>query len=246
MKIYPAIDLKNGACVRLYKGDMAQATMYNSSPGAQAASFAQQGFAHLHVVDLDGAISGDSANKQAVLDIMQSSKLPVQLGGGIRSRAAVEAWLQAGVARVILGTIALRNPELVREVARAFPGQIIVGIDAKSGMVATEGWVEDSNISAVELAKMFEDAGIAGIIYTDIARDGTLEGPNLQETVALAAAVQIPVILSGGIGSIADVRAAIEHPAKNIAGIIVGKALYEQKINPAELLQLAASAAKAA
>lgn len=241
MKLYPAIDLKEGKCVRLFKGDMAQATIYNENPVAQAEQFATMGFDALHLVDLDGAVSGESTNHQAVLAILEHTALPVQLGGGIRSRAAVETWLEVGVTRVILGTVALTKPALVKEVARAFPGQIMVGIDAKNGMVATEGWVKASELSARELAKHFEDAGIAGIIYTDIARDGTLAGANIEETAALAGSVSIPVILSGGISGLADIQQVLAHPAKNIAGIVIGKALYEQKIDATQALALVAA-----
>jgi len=238
MKLYPAIDLKDGKCVRLYKGDMAQATIYNENPLQQAQRFASVGFEALHVVDLDGALSGESNNHQAVMEIIENTALPVQLGGGIRSRAAVETWLEVGVARVILGTVALTKPALVKEVARAFPQQVLVGIDAKGGMVATEGWVKDSEMRAIELARHFEDAGIAGIIYTDIARDGTLAGANIAETAALASAVSIPIILSGGISGLADIQAVLNHPAHNIAGIVIGKALYEQKLDAREALML--------
>lgn len=238
MKLYPAIDLKEGKCVRLYQGDMAQATIYADNPATQANAFEAMGFQALHVVDLDAAVSGESHNHEAVLGMLKACTLPIQLGGGIRSRAAVETWLEIGVTRVILGTVALTKPTLVKEVAKAFPGQIMVGIDARDGMVATEGWVKDSNVSAVELAKLFEDAGITGIIYTDIARDGTLAGPNIAQTVALAEAVSIPVILSGGIGSLTDVQQVVQQKA--IAGIVIGKALYEHKLDAKEALKLSA------
>lgn len=229
LTLYPAIDLKDGNCVRLYKGDMAQATIYAHDPAAQAAEFEQMGFRYLHVVDLNGAIEGQSVNRQPVEAMLKALRIPVQLGGGIRTRAQVEAWLQAGISRVILGTIALKNPSFVRELARAFPEQIVVGIDAKGGMVAVEGWVSTSQMKAVDLARAFEDAGVASIIYTDIGRDGTLTGPNLEETAALAQAVRIPVIVSGGVSGNHDVDAAAQMGC--FEGIIIGKALYEKKID---------------
>jgi len=236
MILYPAIDLKDGKCVRLLKGDMAAATVYHEDAAAQALEFQQLGFSHLHVVDLNGAVSGDLVNQPVVKNILKSVTLPVQLGGGIRSRAGVEAWLEAGISRVILGTVAVKNPALVKEVARAYPGNIAVGIDARGGMVATEGWVEASTMRALDLARMFEDAGVSAIIYTDIARDGTLAGPNLEETKALADAVRIPVILSGGIANINDLRAV--QNAGSIAGIIIGRALYEKTLDAREALAL--------
>lgn len=229
MMLYPAIDLKDGKCVRLYKGDMAQSTVYAENPADQAAEFEQMGFKYLHVVDLNGAIEGQSVNRKPVEEMLNRLSIPVQLGGGIRTRAQVEAWLEAGIARVILGTIAQKNPSFVRELARAFPKQIVVGIDAKGGMVAVEGWVNTSTMKAVDLAKAFEDAGVASIIYTDIGRDGTLSGPNLEETAALAKAVKIPVIVSGGVSGNADIEAA--EKMKCFEGIIIGKALYEKKID---------------
>ena len=224
MRLYPAIDLKDGKCVRLLKGDMAAATVYNDDAAAQALQFQQMGFDYIHVVDLNGAVSGDSVNHDAVSKIVKAVKVPVQLGGGIRNADAVKRWLDAGLERVILGTIALKYPGLVKEVAAAYPGKIVVGIDARGGMVATEGWVDTSTTKAVDLAKHFEDAGVAAIVYTDIARDGTLAGPNLTETAALAEAVSIPVILSGGIAKLADVQAV--KARGNIEGIIIGRALY--------------------
>lgn len=238
MKLYPAIDLKDGKCVRLLKGDMQAATVYNDDAAAQAQQFERMGFEYLHVVDLNGAVSGDSVNHEAVRSIISSVKLPVQLGGGIRHADAVKRWLDAGLSRVILGTIAVKYPALVKEVAAAYPGQIVVGIDARKGMVATEGWVDTSSIKAVELAKRFEDAGVAAIIYTDIARDGTLAGPNLKETAELADAVSIPVILSGGIAKLADVQAV--KARGNIEGIIIGRALYEKTLDPVAALKAAA------
>lgn len=236
MILYPAIDLKDGTCVRLLKGDMNAATVYHEDAAAQALEFQALGFSHLHVVDLNGAVSGDLVNQPVVKNILKNISIPVQLGGGIRNHAGVDAWLEAGISRVILGTVAVKNPALVKEVARAYPGRIAVGIDARDGMVATEGWVEASTMRAVDLAKQFEDAGVAAIIYTDIARDGTLAGPNLAETKALADAVRIPIILSGGIATLADVRQVQE--TGGIAGIIIGRALYEKTLDPKEALAL--------
>lgn len=241
MMLYPAIDLKDGVCVRLFRGNMDAATVYNDDAAAQARRFEAVGFQHLHVVDLNGAVSGSSVNRQAVERILKAVTIPVQLGGGIRDRAAVEGWLEAGISRVILGTAAVKNPQLVKEVARAHPGKIAVGIDAKKGMVAVEGWVESSTLPALKLAKMFEDVGIAALIYTDIARDGTLEGPNLDETAALAEAISMPVILSGGISSIEDLKAVKAREDSGIDGIIIGRALYENTIQPFEALALMAA-----
>jgi phosphoribosylformimino-5-aminoimidazole carboxamide ribotide isomerase len=238
MILYPAIDLKDGACVRLFKGDMAAATVYSNEPSAQARRFEAAGFEYLHVVDLNGAISGVSQNRAAVEAILKSVRMPVQLGGGIRDRADIDHWLEAGISRVILGTAALRDPELVKEAARAYPGKIAVGIDANKGMVVVEGWVKSSKMKAVDLAKLFEDAGIAAIIYTDIARDGTLEGPNIEETVAIAQSVSIPVILSGGISTLADLKAIKAVESSGIEGIIIGRALYENTIQPFEALSV--------
>ena len=240
MRLYPAIDLKDGKCVRLFKGDMNASTIYNEDAAAQARRFEAAGFEYLHVVDLNGAVSGKSANREVVERILKAVTMPVQLGGGIRDRNAVELWLEAGVARVILGTAAVKNPELVKSVARAHPSKIVVGIDARAGMVAVEGWVKASTMKAVDLAKLFEDAGVAAIIYTDIARDGTLEGPNLDETVALAEAISIPVILSGGIGSMQHLREVKARAHRNIEGIIIGRALYENTIQPYDALALMA------
>ena len=238
MILFPAIDLKGGHCVRLLRGDMASATVYNDDPGAQARAFEAQGFKWLHLVDLDGAVEGRAVNAEAVHKILFSISLPVQLGGGIRDRAAIELWLEAGVRRVILGTIAVKDPTLVRDVAKAHGGRIAVGIDARSGQVAVEGWAKTANISAIDLGRRFEDAGVAALIYTDIARDGTGSGLNLQETVALASAVKIPVIASGGLGSLDDLRAlkALAHP--NIAGAIAGRAHYDGRLDPAAALAL--------
>lgn len=238
MRLYPAIDLKDGQCVRLFKGDMKAATIYNEDPSAQARRFEAAGFEYLHVVDLNGAVSGSLTNRPAVEKILKQVHMPVQLGGGIRTRASVEGWLEAGIARVILGTIAVKDPAFVKEVAKAFPGKIAVGIDARGGKVATEGWVKTSTTRAVDLAKLFEDAGVAAIIYTDIARDGTLEGPNLEETAALAEAISIPVILSGGIAKLDDLKAVKAREASGIEGIIIGRALYENTILPYDALAL--------
>lgn len=238
MRLYPAIDLKDGQCVRLFKGDMKAATVYNEDAAAQARRFEAVGFDYLHVVDLNGAINGASANSEVVKRILAAVTIPVQLGGGIRSAEDVAQWIDAGIARVILGTAAVKDPALVKQVARRYPGQIVVGIDARGGMVAVEGWVQASTMKAVDLARMFEDAGVAAIIYTDIARDGTLAGPNLEETAALANAISIPVILSGGIGSMADLVAVKERAEPNIEGIIIGRALYENTIQPYDALAL--------
>ena len=238
MKLYPAIDLKDGQCVRLFKGDMKAATIYHEDPAAQARRFEAAGFEYLHVVGLNGAVSGSPINRAVVEKVLKAVNMPVQLGGGIRDRATVDSWLEAGISRVILGTAAVKNPALVKEVARAYPGRVAVGIDARGGMVAVEGWVKASTMKAVDLAKLFEDAGVAAIIYTDIARDGTLEGPNLAETVALAKAISIPVILSGGIGSMADLAAVKVEEASGIEGIIIGRALYENTIQPYDALAL--------
>jgi phosphoribosylformimino-5-aminoimidazole carboxamide ribotide isomerase len=232
--LYPAIDLKDGRCVRLLRGAMDQATVYNDDPAAQAASFAAAGFSWLHLVDLDGAIHGRAVNGAAVTAILAAVDLPVQLGGGIRDMAAVERWLAAGVRRVILGTVALRDPDFVRAAGRRFPGRIVVGIDARGGRVAVEGWVETAETTAVDLARRFEDAGVAAIIYTDIDRDGTLAGANVAATAELARAVAIPVIASGGVAGIADIHAV--RAAGVIAGVVVGRALYDGRLAPAEAL----------
>ena len=236
MILFPAIDLKDGKCVRLLRGDMDSATVFNDDPAAQARSFQELGFKWLHIVDLDGAVRGAAANAAAVTEILKAATLPVQLGGGIRDLASIEHWLTAGVSRVILGTVAVRDPAMVREAARAFPGRIAVGIDAKAGNVAIEGWAEATNIPALDLAKRFEDAGVACIIYTDIARDGTGSGVNIEETARLADQVSIPVIASGGIGSIEDLLALKAVGNRNIMGVIVGRALYDGRLDPAVAL----------
>ncbi len=231
MILYPAIDLKDGACVRLTQGDMAQATLYHPHPAAQALAFEQAGFTHLHLVDLDGAFQGKPANEHAIKAILSQVRIPIQLGGGLRNMDVIGKWLSAGISRVILGTVAQKNPIFVKEACRQFPDQIVVGIDAMGGKVAINGWKDVTSQEALSLARRFEDAGVAAIIYTDIHRDGTLQGPNISETVALAQAVSIPVIASGGISSNADIEAYRAHSADGIAGVIIGKALYEGAIH---------------
>ncbi len=237
MILYPAIDLKGGACVRLKKGDMNAATVFNTDPGAQARSFAAAGCQWIHVVDLDGAVTGKSVNGPAVDAIVSAAKVPVQLGGGIRDMAAIESWLARGVTRVILGTAALRNPALVREAAKTFPNRVAVGIDARKGKVAVEGWVETSETTAHDLAAQFEDAGVAAIIYTDIDRDGVLQGPNVEATALLAEHIDIPVIASGGVSSLDDLSALKAKASSGIDGVIVGRALYDGKIDLAAALK---------
>lgn len=246
MILFPAIDLKNGTCVRLEQGDMARATVFNTDPAAQARSFEAQGFEYLHVVDLDGAFAGKPMNAQAVDSMLAAVRMPVQLGGGIRDLATVEAWLSKGIARVIIGTAAVRDPELVKTAARRFPGQVAVGLDARDGKVAVEGWAETSQVTALDIARRFEDAGVAAIIFTDIARDGLLKGLNLDATIALADAIAVPVIASGGLASIADVRALLEPRAKKLAGAISGRALYDGRLDPAEAMALIRAARQAA
>jgi phosphoribosylformimino-5-aminoimidazole carboxamide ribotide isomerase len=234
--LFPAIDLKEGRCVRLIQGDMEQATVFNDDPAAQAASFERQGFEWLHVVDLDGAFAGKPMNGAAVDGILREVRVPVQLGGGIRDMKTVEGWLAKGIARVIIGTAAVRDPDFVREAARLHPGKIAVGIDAKDGRVAVEGWAQTSTLTAEELGRRFEDAGVAAIIYTDIARDGVLQGLNIPMTLGLAQAVQIPVIASGGLASMADIERLTEPDCAVLAGAISGRALYDGRIDPAEAL----------
>ncbi len=238
MILFPAIDLKDGKCVRLKLGDMAQATVYNESPAAQALAFEQQGFQWLHVVDLNGAFEGHSVNGAAVEAILRATKNPVQLGGGIRDLAQIEAWLNKGLARVILGTVAVRDPALVIEACKKFPGKVAVGIDAKGGKVAVEGWAEASSLGVIELAKKFEGAGVAAIIYTDIDRDGILTGINWPATLALADAVSIPVIASGGLASLDDIHRMTKPDARKLAGAITGRALYDGRIKPEEALSI--------
>jgi phosphoribosylformimino-5-aminoimidazole carboxamide ribotide isomerase len=234
--IFPAIDLKDGRCVRLVRGEMDSATVFNADPAAQARAFAETGFQWLHCVDLNGAFEGRSVNVEAIRGIRAAIDIPIQLGGGIRDRAGIEHWLEAGISRVVLGTAALRNPELVREAAKAHPGRIAVGIDARNGRVAVEGWAKSSEVSAGELAVRFEDSGVAAIIFTDIARDGTGGGVNLDATAALAAAVRVPVIASGGVGKLDDLRALASIPS--LEGVIVGRAFYDGSIEPVAALAL--------
>jgi len=239
--LYPAIDLKGGQCVRLFKGDMNQATVFNDSPADQAAQFEAQGFEWLHVVDLDGAIAGSTANAAAVAAILGATKSPVQLGGGIRDEAGIERWLDAGISRVILGTVAVRDPELVKRAARRWPGKVAVAVDMRDGMVAVHGWVETSDVSAVDLSRRFEDAGVSALIVTDIGRDGTLEGVNVEGTGAVADAVAIPTIASGGVKDVGDLRALKARSGAPIAGAILGKSLYAGTIQPAEALKIASA-----
>ncbi|MCX5494857.1 1-(5-phosphoribosyl)-5-[(5-phosphoribosylamino)methylideneamino]imidazole-4-carboxamide isomerase [Kaistia dalseonensis] len=238
MILFPAIDLKDGQCVRLKLGDMDQATVFNADPAAQARDFEAQGFDYLHVVDLNGAFAGKPVNGAAVEAILGAVKMPVQLGGGIRDMAGVEAWLEKGIARVILGTIAVRDPDLVRAACKAHPGRVAVGIDARGGKVAVEGWAETSELSTVELARRFEDAGVAAIVFTDIDRDGVLKGLNIESTLALANAVSIPVIASGGLASLDDVRRLLEPDCAILEGAISGRALYDGRLDPREALAL--------
>ena len=238
MILFPAIDLKNGQCVRLQQGDMARATVFSDDPAAQAKAFETQGFEYLHVVDLDGAFAGKPMNAQAVESMLKVVKFPVQLGGGIRDLATVEAWLSKGIKRVIIGTAAVRNPQLVKDAAKKFPGRVAVGLDARDGMVAVEGWAEASTVTALDIAQRFEDAGVAAIIFTDIARDGMLQGLNLDATIALADKISIPVIASGGFASIDDVKALLTPRAKKLEGAISGRALYDGRVDPAEALTL--------
>lgn len=242
MILFPAIDLKEGRCVRLKQGDMAQATVFNDDPAAQAAAFEAQGFAWLHVVDLDGAFAGKPMNAAAVEGILARVAFPVQLGGGIRDMKTVAGWLEKGIARVIIGTAAVRDPGFVREAAKAFPGRVAVGIDARDGYVAVEGWAETSSLAAADLSRRFEDAGVAAIIYTDIARDGMLQGINWDGTIALAQAVSIPVIASGGLASLADIERLCAPDAAILEGAITGRALYDGRIDAGEALKRLATA----
>ena len=242
MILFPAIDLKDGKCVRLKLGEMSQATVFNDDPAAQALAFERQGFEYLHIVDLNGAFAGKPVNAAAVEAILAAIRMPAQLGGGIRDLATIETWLEKGIARVILGTIAVRDPELVRQACRRFPQRVAVGIDAKGGKVAVEGWAETSELTAIELARRFEDAGVAAIIYTDIERDGVLKGLNLPATAELARATSIPVIASGGLASMADILALLRPEHAMLAGAITGRALYDGRIDPAEALALLAAA----
>ncbi len=240
MILFPAIDLKDGQCVRLKLGEMDQATVFNDNPADQAATFEQQGFKWLHIVDLNGAFAGRPVNGAAVDAILAAISMPVQLGGGIRDLGTIETWLDKGVARVILGTIAVRDPDLVREACRLFPGRVAVGIDAKGGKVAVEGWAETSELTAIDLAARFEDAGVAAIIYTDIDRDAVLKGLNLESTVELARSTSIPVIASGGLASMDDIRALKQPDNAILEGAISGRALYDGRIDPGEALAVLA------
>jgi phosphoribosylformimino-5-aminoimidazole carboxamide ribotide isomerase len=238
MILFPAIDLKDGACVRLVRGELSKATVFSKDPAAQAKEFEMQGFEWLHVVDLNGAFEGRPVNAAAVETILRSIQIPVQLGGGIRDMATIEAWLARGVARVILGTVAVKNPALVREACRVFPGRVAVGIDARGGRVATEGWAEATELAALDLAKAFEDAGVAAIVHTDIERDGALEGMNVETTAALARAISTPVIASGGVTSLDDLKRLKAVEDAGIVGVIAGRALYDGRIEPGEALRL--------
>ena len=239
MILYPAIDLKGGQCVRLLHGDMDKATVFSNSPADQAKAFAAAGFSWLHVVDLDGAISGAAVNTAAVKAILNAVSLPVQLGGGVRTLHAIETWLEAGVSRVILGTAALSDPTLVFKAAAAFPEQVAVGLDLRDGKVAVKGWVETSDVTGVDLARKFEDAGVAALIVTDIGRDGAMTGPNVDVIGAVADAVAIPTIASGGMSAVSDITALRLRKGTPIAGAILGRALYEKAIDPAEALTAA-------
>jgi phosphoribosylformimino-5-aminoimidazole carboxamide ribotide isomerase len=238
MILFPAIDLKDGVCVRLEQGDMARATVFNRDPAAQAHEFEAEGFRHLHVVDLDGAFAGKPRNAGAIERILETVGLCVQLGGGIRDMATIEGWLEKGVDRVIIGTAAVRDPALVKEAAKKFPKRVAVGLDARDGKVATQGWAETSELSALELAHRFEDAGVGAIIYTDISRDGLLKGLNLDATIALAEAISVPVVASGGLASIDDVKALLAPRAKKLQGAIAGRALYDGRLDAGEALRM--------
>jgi phosphoribosylformimino-5-aminoimidazole carboxamide ribotide isomerase len=238
MILFPAIDLKGGEAVRLEQGDMARATVFHRDPAAQAAAFERQGFAYLHVVDLDGAFAGKPVNAQAVERILATVKMPVQLGGGVRDMATVEGWLGKGIRRVIIGTAAVRDPALVKQAAKAFPGRVAVGLDARDGKVAVAGWAETSEMTALDIARRFEDAGVAAIVYTDISRDGLLTGLNLDATIALAEAISIPVIASGGLASLDDIKALLTPRASKLEGAITGRALYDGRLDAAAALKL--------
>lgn len=240
MIIYPAIDLKEGRCVRLHKGDMESETVYNDNPASQAMDFAKAGFSWIHIVDLNGAVEGKPVNAAAVKSIIDTVDLPLQLGGGIRSIQQIEDWLNAGVSRVILGTVAVKDPDLMREACRTFPQQIVLGLDAYGEEIATNGWVEKSGKNILDLVREYEEEGLSAIIYTDINRDGTGEGLNMQNTIKLANAVSVPVIASGGVGSLKDVEAVKNAEQDGVSGMIIGKALYDGRINPEEALKAAA------
>jgi phosphoribosylformimino-5-aminoimidazole carboxamide ribotide isomerase len=236
--LYPAIDLKDGVCVRLEQGDMARSTVFNLDPALQAHAFEAQGFEFLHIVDLDGAFAGKPMNAAAVERILETVAIPIQLGGGIRDTATIEAWFDKGVDRVIVGTAAVRDPALVRYAARKFPNRVAVALDARDGKVAVEGWANISELAALDIARQFEDAGVAAIIYTDIARDGLLKGLNLDATIALAEATSVPVIASGGLASLADIKALLEPRARKLVGAIAGRALYDGRLDAGEALKL--------
>ena len=242
MILYPAIDLKDGQCVRLLHGDMDKVTVFNASPADQAVRFAKDGFEWLHVVDLNGAVEGRSINSEAVQAILQAVSIPVQLGGGVRTLAAIEAWIEEGVSRVILGTVAVRDPELVKTAAREWPEQIAVGVDVRKGKVAVQGWTEGTDLDAVELAKRFEDAGVATLVVTDIDRDGDLTGANVEAFGAVADAISIPVIAAGGLAAVDDIRRLRARKGVPIAGAVLGRSLYAGAIIPAEALDAAARA----
>lgn len=242
MILFPAIDLKDGVCVRLVRGEMSEATVFNLDPAEQAQTFVGQGFEHLHVVDLNGAIAGQPVNSPAVESILKAVSIPVQLGGGIRNIQAIEHWLGKGVDRVVLGTVALRQPDLVRQACKTFPGRVAVAIDAREGLVAVEGWAETSRIKALDLALKFEDSGVSAVIYTDINRDGAMGGLNLESIVDLAFALTTPVIASGGLSSLADLKQLLAEEDKGIDGVICGRALYDGRIDPKAALALLNSA----
>jgi phosphoribosylformimino-5-aminoimidazole carboxamide ribotide isomerase len=239
--LFPAIDLKDGVCVRLQQGDMARARVFNRDPALQAQAFETEGFEYLHVVDLDGAFAGKPVNGAAVDNIIKTVSMPLQVGGGIRNMTTIEGWLGRGVDRVIIGTAAVRDPELVKAALRQFPGRVAVGLDARDGRVAVEGWAETSEVAVIDIARRFEDAGVAAIIYTDIARDGLLQGLNMDATIALAEAIDTPVIASGGLASIEDVKALLQPRAGKLAGAIAGRALYDGRLDAAEALQMIAA-----
>ncbi len=238
MILFPAIDLKDGRCVRLKRGDMESATVFNDDPAAQARAFAEAGFQWLHCVDLNGAFEGRSANAEAVNAIRAAVSLPIQLGGGIRDMKGIESWLAAGITRVILGTVALTDPALVKKAARAFPGRIVVGADAKGGRIATQGWAETTELTPAELGERFEDAGVAAILFTDVDRDGLMQGVNARATAALARSLSIPVIASGGVCGLADIEALLAADEPNIAGVVIGRALYDGRIDAKAALKL--------
>lgn len=238
MILFPAIDLKDGECVRLVRGLMEEATVFNDDPAAQARAFESAGFTYLHLVDLNGAFEGRPVNGRAVEAILKAISIPVQLGGGIRDLATIEAWLEKGITRVIIGTAAVKNPDLVREACKRFPGRVVVGLDAKDGKVAVEGWAEVSDVTVLDMARRFEDVGVAAIVFTDIARDGVLEGLNMEATVGLADAIKTPVIASGGLSSIDDIKALIAADCAGLEGAISGRALYDGRLDPAQAIAL--------